>query len=95
MISPFLAFTSLDPQTKSKSRGVIHMDNIESVLDNNGRATIYSTSGIAYLTNAKWLTVMACWEKYQRQLQETSSISPNDIDDDEDEDEIDAQTYES
>lgn len=93
MINPFLSFNLIDRVTKAKSKGVIHMNHIESVLDNNGIATIYSTSGVVYPTTSKWLTVMALWQKYEREMQETFSIEDPDLSEDEDDDDGDAEIY--
>ena len=91
MINPFLVFNLVDTSTRSTSKGVLHMANIESVLDNNGKATIYCTSGIVYQTTSKWLTVMALWQKYDREMQETFSDAP--VEEDDDDDEVDAEIY--
>lgn len=94
MINPFLSFNLTSPTTKAKSQGVIHMASIESVLDNNGLATIYSTSGVVYQTTSKWLTVMALWQKYDREMQETFTIEDPDLPEDEEDDDIeDAEIY--
>lgn len=97
MINPFLAFTLMNPSTKAKSKGVLHMSSIESVLDNDGMATIYSTSGVVYMTTAQWLTVMALWQKYDREMQEAFSEDAVDDDDDDDyaDDSLDAQIFEA
>ena len=75
------------------------MASIESVLDNNGMATIYSTSGVVYQTTSKWLTVMALWQKYDREMQETFSIEDpyltEDEEDEEDDDVDDAEMFEA
>lgn len=97
MINPFLAFNLVDTTTRSTSKGVLHMSSIESVLDNNGKATIYSTSGIVYQTTSKWLTVMALWQKYDREMQETfsdASVEDDDDDDDYIDDSVDAKIFE-
>ena len=72
------------------------MASIESVLDNNGMATIYSTSGVVYQTTSKWLTVMGLWQKYDREMQETFTIEDPDLpEDEEDEEDGDAEIYSS
>lgn len=72
------------------------MASIESVLDNNGLATIYSTSGVVYPTTSKWLTVMALWQKYDREMQETFSVDEPDFPEDEEDDgDGDAEMFEA
>lgn len=94
MINPFLSFNLMNPATKAKSKGVIHIASIESVLDNNGMATIYSTSGVVYQTTSKWLTVMSLWQKYDRQMQEAFTVDDADQpEDEEDDDDGDAEIY--
>ena len=96
MINPFLSFNLTNQATKVKSQGVIHMSSIESVLDNNGMATIYSTSGVVYPTTSKWLTVMALWQKYDREMQETFSVDEPDFPEDEEDDDVeDAEMFEA
>lgn len=96
MINPFLSFNLTSPTTKAKSQGVIHMASIESVLDNNGLATIYSTSGVVYQTTSKWLTAMALWQKYDREMQETFTIEDPDVPEDEEDDDVeDAEMFEA
>ena len=96
MINPFLSFNLVNPTTKAKSQGVLHMASIESVLDNNGLATIYSTSGVVYQTTSKWLTVMSLWQKYDREMQETFSIAEQDLPEDEEDDDVDdAEMFEA